>query len=299
MQNEKKRFVRRFHEASTEQVLKFTKMQGIGNDFVVVNALSDAPDEAGLPDLSRRLNDRKFGIGGDGLVLVLPSKIADFRMRMFNPDGSESEMCGNGIRCFARFVHDHKLYPEPQIKVETLAGVKIVRLQLRGGSVEAVRVEMGTPRLLRSEIPMRGDDNGRVIGEGLKVEGRRFEITAVSMGNPHVLIFEDNLDKLPLERFGPAIETHRAFPERTNVHFIHVCNAGEIRIRTWERGAGATLACGTGACAAVVASVLNDKTGRNVLVHLPGGDLRVEWLGDNRVVMTGPAEEVFTGEIAL
>ena len=279
--------------------MKFTKMHGIGNDFVVVNALTEMPEEGRLADISRKVNDRKFGVGGDGLILILPSKAADFKMRMFNPDGSEAEMCGNGIRCFAKYVFEHKLFPETQLKVETLAGIKILRLQTRGGRVEAVRVDMGVPRLLRSEIPMRGDDNEKVIGEGLKAEGRRFDITAVSMGNPHVIIFEDKLEGFPVSRYGPAIENHKAFPQRTNVHFVHVCNNGEIVIRTWERGAGETLACGTGACACVVACALNNKTGRSVLAHLPGGDLRIEWTGDNRVMMTGPADEVFTGEIPL
>ncbi len=276
--------------------MKFTKMHGIGNDFVVVNALSGGIDESRLHELSRKVNERKFGVGADGLILVLPSKIADYRMRMFNPDGSEAEMCGNGIRCFAKYVYDRKLIPETQVKVETLAGVKLLKLQIRAGKVEAVRVDMGVPRLQRAEIPMRGDDNGRVINEGLKAEGRRFEITAVSMGNPHVIIFEDNVESFPVWRYGPPIETHKSFPERTNVHFVQVCNQGEIIVRTWERGAGETLACGTGACASVVACVLNDKTVRSVLVHLPGGDLRVEWMGDQRVVMTGAAEEVFEGD---
>src|SRR5579871_6020515 len=212
--------------------VKFTKMHGIGNDFVVVNALTEAPEESLLPDLSRRVNDRKFGVGGDGLILVLPSKTADFKMRMFNPDGSEAEMCGNGIRCFAKYVFDRKLISEPQVKVETLAGSKLLKLLTRGGRVESVRVDMGVPRLLRSEIPMRGEDNEKVIGEPLKAEGRRFEITAVSMGNPHVVIYEDNLHSFPVARYGPAIENHKSFPQRTNVHFVQVCNTGEIVVRT-------------------------------------------------------------------
>ncbi len=279
--------------------MKFTKMHGIGNDFVVVNALTEAPAEADLPDISRRVNHRKFGIGGDGLLLILPSRVADFRMRMFNPDGSEAEMCGNGIRCFAKYVYERKLIPETQVKVETLAGVKLLRLQIRSGKVEAVRVDMGVPRLLRSEIPMRGDDNSRVINEGLKVDGKRIEITAVSMGNPHVMVFEENVDSVPVTRLGPMIETHKSFPDRTNVHFVQVCNPSEMILRTWERGAGETLACGTGACASVVAAVLTGRTGRTVLVHLPGGDLRIEWMGDQRVVMTGPAEDVFEGDFPL
>ena len=274
-------------------------MHGIGNDFVVVEALGEPLDENRLPDMARKVNDRKFGVGGDGLLLVLPSKIADFKMRMLNPDGSEAEMCGNGIRCFAKYVHDRRLVSEPQVKVETLAGVKVLKMQLRGGKVESVRVDMGTPQLLRSEIPMRGDDNGRVIAERLKVEGQTFEITAVSMGNPHVIIFEDNVANFAVAKWGPLIENHKVFPQRTNVHFVQVCNNGEIIMRTWERGAGETLACGTGACACAVACVLNNKTGRTITAHLPGGELRIEWLGDNRVMMTGPAEEVFEGEISL
>jgi diaminopimelate epimerase len=279
--------------------VKFVKMQGIGNDFVVVNGFEEAIPEEQLPEISRRLNDRKFGVGGDGLILVLPSKVADFRMRMFNPDGSEAEMCGNGIRCFAKYVYDRKLIAEPQVKVETLAGVKHLKLFTRGGKVDAVRVDMGQPRLNRAEIPMRGDTNGPVIGEALRADGRRFEITAVSMGNPHAVIFEDKLESLPVERYGPHIENHKAFPQRTNVQFVKVLSSSEIVLRTWERGAGVTLACGTGACAAVVAGVLNGRTGKRVTVHLLGGDLLVEWNGDNRVFMTGPAEEVFVGEIAL
>jgi diaminopimelate epimerase len=279
--------------------VKFTKMHGIGNDFVVVNALAESVEESALGELSRRVNDRKFGIGGDGLILVLPSKQADYKMRMFNPDGSEAEMCGNGIRCFAKFVYDHKLNPETQLKVETLAGIKVLKLMTRAGRVESVRVDMGSPILQRSRIPMRGDDEGPVIGEILKAEGHKFEITAVSMGNPHVVIFDDNPENVPLARYGAAIENHKSFPQRTNVHFVQVCSASEIIMRTWERGAGITQACGTGACACVVAAVLNKKTGRNVLVHLPGGDLRVEWTGDDRVLMTGPAAEVFQGDITL
>ena len=279
--------------------MKFTKMHGIGNDFIMVDSLKETPDEATLPEIARKVNDRKFGIGGDGLILLLPSKVADFKMRMFNPDGSEAEMCGNGIRCFAKYVYDRKMLTDTQVKVDTLAGVLMLRLQLRSGKVENVKVDMGIPHLLRSEIPMRGDDNGQVINETLKVEGKPYEITAVSMGNPHVIIFENHLDDYPVARIGSLIENHKAFPERTNVHFVQVLDNAEVRMRTWERGAGETLACGTGACAVAVACALNNKTSRNVLLHLPGGDLRVEWLGDNRVMMTGPAAEVFEGEIAL
>ncbi len=277
----------------------FTKMQGIGNDFIVVNCLNDPLFEDRLTEISIKVNDRKFGIGGDGLILVLPSRMADFRMRMFNPDGSEAEMCGNGIRCFAKYVYDRKLVSDSQVKVETLAGVKMLKLITRGGKVENVRVDMGQPRLRRSEIPMRGEDTEKVVGEPLKADGKRYEITAVSMGNPHVVIFEDNIDAFDLARVGPQIENHKSFPQRTNLQVVKVCSNSEIILRTWERGAGVTLACGTGACAAVVASALNGKTVKRVNVHLPGGDLLVEWMGDNRVMMTGAAEEVFEGEIPL
>jgi diaminopimelate epimerase len=279
--------------------MNFTKMHGIGNDFIMVDALKEPFAEERLPEISRKLNDRRFGIGGDGLILVCPSRVADFRMRMFNPDGSESEMCGNGIRCFARWVYDRKLIHEPQVKVETLAGTKHLKLLTRGGVVESVRVDMGSPHLKRSEIPMRGDETDKVVGEILKVDGRKFEITAVSMGNPHVIIFDDNPDPAEVARYGPQIEHHKSFPQRTNVHFVKVCSRDEIVMRTWERGAGITLACGTGACATVVACVLNGKTAKRVLAHLPGGDLTIEWTGDNRVMMTGPAEQVFEGEIPI
>lgn len=280
-------------------MLKFTKMHGIGNDFIVIDAIHQPLEESRLPEISQRLNHRKFGIGGDGIILVCPSKIADFKMRMLNPDGSEAEMCGNGIRCFAKYVYDKGHHADTQLKVETLDGVKVLKLNQRAGKVETVRVDMGQPHLLRSEIPMRGEDNGKVIAEPLKVEGQKFDITAVSMGNPHVVIFENSLEGYPVARLGPAIENHKSFPKRTNVHFVQVHNPNEVTMKTWERGAGETLACGTGACAVAVACVLNNKTSRNVLLHLPGGDLRVEWLGDNRVVMTGPASEVFEGEMSL
>ncbi len=279
--------------------MQFVKMHGIGNDFVVVNVLENPLDEVKLPAIAQKVNDRKFGIGGDGLILVLPSKVAHYKMRMFNPDGSEAEMCGNGIRCFAKYVFDRKLHIETTLAVETLAGVKPLKLTARGGKVESVRVDMGVPRLKRSEIPMKGDEADKVVSESLKVEGQKFDITAVSMGNPHVIIFESKLKDFPVAKWGTLIENHKSFPVRTNVHFVSVCNAGEVVMRTWERGAGETLACGTGACAVAVACVLNGKTNRNIELHLPGGDLRVEWNGDNRVFMTGAAEEVFTGEMAV
>lgn len=279
--------------------LSFIKMHGIGNDFVVVDCLTvGAPSPAALQEASSRLCDRRLGIGSDGVLLVLPSRVANYKMRMFNPDGSEAEMCGNGIRCFAKFVYDRGHTRDTTITVETLGGTKTLRMTTKSGRVETVKVDMGCPSLERGDLPMRGDP-GPVRGEILKADGKRFEITGVSMGNPHVVFFADSVESVPIERVGPAIETHPSFPKRTNVHAVQVISNDEIRMLTWERGAGKTFACGTGACASVVASAVNNRTGRRVLAHLPGGDLLIEWTGDNRVLMTGPAEEVFTGQITL
>ena len=280
-------------------ITRFTKMHGIGNDFVVIDAHYRALPEDTLPEISRRLCHRKFGIGADGLILILDSDSADFRMRMFNPDGSEPEMCGNGIRCFAKYVHDHGLTSDRRITVETGAGILPLDLQVSEHRVDSVRVDMGPPYLRRDEIPMGGSGSSPVIGEHIVVDGTDFALTAVSMGNPHAVIFTDDAAAIPLDRVGPRIETHPLFPARANVHFVQVQSTEEITMRTWERGAGATLACGTGACASVVAAILNGRTGRRVLAHLPGGDLLVEWTEDNHVYMTGPAVEVFEGEIDL
>jgi diaminopimelate epimerase len=281
------------------RALRFTKMHGLGNDYIFVNGMSERLPRVSLPRLARALSDRHFGIGADGLILVLPSRSAQFRMQVFNADGSEAEMCGNGIRMFARYVYEHGLTRDRELAVETLAGVIRPRLMVRGGRVASVRVDMGEPRLERSEIPMRGKP-GRVIGEALRVDGERYEVTAVSMGNPHCVIFVKEVAEFPVARVGPAIERHRAFPRRTNVEFVQVLGRSALRMRVWERGAGETLACGTGACATLVAAVLNGKADRKATVHLPGGDLKIEWrASDNRVYMTGPAEEVFSGEIAL
>jgi len=279
--------------------VQFTKMHGIGNDFVVFECLKSEIAEETLPELARRLCDRRFGVGADGLILVLPSRVAHLRMRMFNPDGSEAEMCGNGIRCFAKYVYDRQHVNSTQMNVETLAGVKPLKLSTQGGKVTSVTVDMGVPGLAPEEIPVRVDGVESVVGYPLRVAGRKLEFTAVSMGNPHAVIFLDNVSSFPVEKVGPEIENHKLFPRRTNVQFVQVVNSREIIVRTWERGAGITLACGTGACASVVAGALNKLTSREVLVHLPGGDLQVEWLGDGRVLMTGPATEVFVGEIDI
>lgn len=279
--------------------MKFSKMQGIGNDFVVVDCVTQSHSEETLASLAQKICDRRFGIGADGLILVLPSRSADFRMRMFNPDGSEAEMCGNGTRCLARFVYDHGLTDATSITLETLAGIRNLKLHTRGRSVEAVRVDMGQPILRRSLIPMRGTDSPDVLDETIKVNNRKVRITAVSMGNPHAVTFDLGTEMHTVTSLGPLIENHRLFPSRTNVQFADAKTTTEVVLRTWERGAGVTLGCGTGACATVVAGVLTGRLNRRVTVHLLGGDLIVELTGDNRVVMTGPAEEVFQGEYPL
>jgi len=274
--------------------LTFTKMHGLGNDFVMVD-LRKKP----LPSLARKARaicDRRFGVGCDQIIAILPSKKADCRMRIFNADGSEVEMCGNGIRCLAKYLwdrNDRKIHAKGYLDVETPAG--IIRPHIRTGGL--VEVDMGEPVLSGRSVPTTFD--GHVIGRPLKANGKTYRITAVSMGNPHCVIFTEDVDKVDLEGEGPALENHPAFPNRTNVEFVQPMSRARVRARVWERGAGATLACGTGACAVAVASALNGKTGRKVRVELPGGTLRIEWTRSNRVLMTGPATEVFTGEMAL
>jgi len=281
-------------------MIKFTKMHGLGNDFVVVDAIEGAPAEEKLPALAKALCARRFGVGADGMILVLPSRAADFRMRIFNADGSEAEMCGNGIRAFARFVYERSYTRQRELEVETLAGIVRPRLRLRGGKVTGVRVDMGEPRLGRSEIPMKGPEAERVVGERIRVGGRRYEMTAVSMGNPHCVLFVPDVERAKVEQIGPAIEHHDLFPRRTNVEFAQIVGEGEMKMRVWERGAGETLACGTGASAAVVAAVLNGLLSRKAKVHLRGGDLHVHWNPEsNHVFIEGPAVEVFSGETKL
>jgi diaminopimelate epimerase len=273
--------------------MRFTKMHGCGNDYIFVDGFSERVARPSA--LARRMSDRHFGVGGDGLILILPSKRADLRMRMFNADGSEAEMCGNGIRCLSKYAYERGLARKRRITVETKAGVHTLENTVRGGKVRAVRVDMGLPRLERSEVPMRGRA-GRVVGEPFPIDGVTYEITALSMGNPHCVIYVDGVESFPVTEVGPKIETHRRFPHRTNVEFVEILSPGEVSVRTWERGAGETLACGTGASAVCVAGVLAGKTERLVTAHLLGGTLELEWAEDDRVYMTGPAEEVFTGE---
>jgi diaminopimelate epimerase len=242
------------------------------------------------------MSDRHFGVGSDGLILIMPSERADARMRMFNADGSEGEMCGNGVRCVAKYVYDHGLVRKPQLAIETGRGVLTLALELSGGKVSRVTVNMGVPILKGADIPtlLPGDPP---LNQPISVEDRQFRVTAVSMGNPHAVIYVDDVNGFPLETIGPKLEKHPMFPRRVNVHIVEVIGPGEVRMRTWERGSGITLACGTGACAVCVAGVLVDRTQRRLLAHLPGGDLDLDWPDpDSAVFMTGPATEVFSGE---
>lgn len=278
--------------------MKFTKMQGAGNDYVYVNCFEEKVENPA--EMAQKVSNRNFGIGSDGLILIMPSTVADVRMRMFNSDGSESEMCGNGIRCVAKYAYDHGIVAEKEITAETGAGILTLQLFTNAANkVERVRVNMGEPRLVRAEIPMLGDAASRVVDEPLNILHSTFKITCVSMGNPHCVIFVDDVEDFPVEKYGPLIENHEMFPRRTNVEFVQIISRTEVRQRTWERGAGETLACGTGASAVTVACVLNGLTERRIVNHLSGGDLEMEWPENGPVFMTGPAVQVFTGEIDL
>ncbi len=277
--------------------MRFAKLHGIGNDYIFVDGFREELEGVDLPRLAREISDRHTGVGSDGLILALPSERADLRMRMFNADGSEGEMCGNGLRCLAKFAYEHGICRRERLVVETLAGDITAELSLEGGRVRTVRVDMGRPRLARGEIPMAGGDpDARVVEEPLEAAGREYRITAVSMGNPHCVIFRDTWEGLNLEEEGRALEHHPLFPRRTNVEFVRVAGPQRLEVRVWERGSGATLACGTGACAALVAACLTGRSGRSAVVALPGGELSVEWAPDERVFLTGPAQEVCTGD---
>ncbi|MBN2584617.1 MAG: diaminopimelate epimerase [Planctomycetes bacterium] len=274
--------------------MRFTKMHGAGNDYVYVNGFQEQVSDPAR--LARRVSDRHTGIGGDGLVLILPSDAADLRMRMYNLDGSEAEMCGNAIRCVAKYAWDHGLVRRNPLRIETGAGVLTLDLfEGPDGLIERARVDMGEPRLEAAKIPvaLTGD---RVVDASIEVDGRTLKMTCVSMGNPHAVFYTDDVTAIDLEHIGPKIENHRLFPARINVHFVEVRAADEVRMRTWERGSGITLACGTGASAVCVAGVLTGRSGRSILAHLPGGDLKLQWADNNHVLMTGPAVEVFSGE---
>jgi diaminopimelate epimerase len=274
-------------------------MQALANDYVYVDMFRETL--ADRPAVARAVSDRRLGIGSDGLILICPPSdpANDVRMEMYNSDGSRSEMCGNGLRCVGKYAYDHGLARKERLRVETDAGVKTLELSIEGGRAVAARTDMGPPRLDRAEIPMLGAP-GRVVGETLRAAGRDLVVTCVSMGNPHCVTFVDDPDAFPVETVGPAVENHASFPRRTNAEFVKVVSPREVVQRTWERGAGETWACGSGACAVAVAGRLNGLLGPDVTVHLRGGDLRIEWAGEGAsVFMTGPAVEVFRGEIEV
>lgn len=277
--------------------MDFVKMHGAGNDFILARAASW--EEAGnFQVFAEWLCDRNFGIGGDGLIITGPDAEFDIFMRIFNSDGSEPEMCGNGIRCVARYAYEHGLVDSTSITVRTLAGPRRPEVIIENGQAVSVKVDMGEPILQRELIPVAG--NGDITGVQLDIPQASLSATTVSMGNPHCVIFVDDLDKVPVNEWGPRLENHAIFPARTNVEFVEIVNSGEMIMRVWERGAGITLACGTGACATLVAAVLNGKSERRGIIHLLGGDLFIEWNAtDNHVYMSGPAQEVFSGQIDL
>jgi diaminopimelate epimerase len=273
--------------------MRFTKMQGAGNDYVYVDCFRQ-PLPADLPALSRAISDRHFGVGGDGLILICPSESADARMRMFNADGSESEMCGNGIRCVAKYVYDHGLARKTTLRIETGRGILSLDLEVEKDRVERVRVNMGEPILHSEKIPTTLPGNPPL---DLSLPRQPLRVTCVSMGNPHVVAFVNLITDELVLGVGPQVEQDPLFPRRTNVEFVQVHSPNEVTMRVWERGSGETLACGTGSCAACVAGVLTGRTQRRLLVHLRGGDLNLHWSeADNHVYMTGPAVEVFSGD---
>lgn len=276
--------------------MRFTKMEGLGNDYIYVDCMAGEP-ASDWENLSIRMSDRHFGVGADGIILIMPSKVADFRMRMYNADGSEGKMCGNGSRCVAKYVYDNGLTRKTEVTLETLAGIKVLKMHLGAdGKVDTVTVDMGEPILTAAEVPALSASE-RMVEENLPTAKHGdFAVTAVSMGNPHGVIFVDEItDELVLGA-GPELERHSAFPDRANIEFVKVIDGETVQMRVWERGSGETLACGTGACATAVAAALTGRTNRKVTVKLIGGDLSIEWNEkDNHVYMTGPARTVFTG----
>ena len=278
--------------------MKFTKMQGLGNDYIYINCTKGYESIENPGELSKKLSDRHFGIGGDGIILICDSVLADFKMRMFNKDGSESEMCGNGIRCVGKYVYDFGLTKKNNITIETLAGIKNLKLNISKGKVESVCVDMGEPILEPNKIPLKCDNNKNIIE--LNLLDNKFIFHCVSMGNPHAITVIDDIKNFDVNKFGKLVESDYHFPKKTNVEFIQILDTNNIKMRVFERGSGETLACGTGACASVVSCVLNGLTERKVKVNLLGGFLDIEYNeSDNHVYMTGPAVTVFKGEIEL
>ena len=277
--------------------MKFTKMQGLGNDYVYVNCFKETIENP--PEMAKKVSNRNFGIGSDGLIMINPSDVADFEMEMYNADGSRSEMCGNGIRCVGKYVYDYGLTEKEHISVETLAGIKYLDLTVEDGKVKLVKVDMGSPELVPENIPIVADGN-RVIDEPINVNGTEYRMTGVSMGNPHAVVYVEDVKGLDIETIGPAFENHERFPNRVNTEFVKVLDRNTVEMRLWERGSGETMACGTGACAVAVACILNGFTEDKVTVKLLGGDLQIEWDKEaDKIYMTGPAEVSFDGEINL
>lgn len=277
--------------------MKFTKMQGLGNDYVYVNCFQEKVENPS--EVAVKVSDRHFGIGSDGLILINPSEVADFEMEMYNADGSRGEMCGNGIRCVAKYVYDYGLTDKTSISVETLGGIKYLELTVKDGKVELVRVDMGKPILVPAQIPIVAEGE-RVLDEPIEVDGNLYHMTGVSMGNPHTVVFMDDVQNLEIEKIGPLFEHHERFPKRVNTEFVKVLDRRTVQMRVWERGSGETLACGTGACAVAVACILNGLTEDEVTVKLLGGDLNIFWDREkDTVYMTGPAKVVFDGVYPL
>jgi diaminopimelate epimerase len=274
--------------------MHFWKMQGLGNDYIVIDTRNEKITSKKAAELAKRLCERRFSVGADGLLLVMTSKIADAKMRIFNADGSEAEMCGNGIRCFAKYCYENGVVKEKEFSVETLSGIKQVWLTVNSEEVKAVKVDMCEPNWERSSLPMIG--HGAWVDEKLEVDGEVFSVTCLSMGNPHCVMFVDNVDDFPVDQIGPKIENHKTFPKRTNIEFVQVLGSSQLKIRVWERGCGETLACGTGTCAAVAAANRLKKVGEKVTVHLSGGCLQVEVAG-GRLYLSGAAEKVFEGTL--
>lgn len=283
--------------------MKFTKMQGCGNDYIYINGFEEHIPQEDKPELVRKISDRHFGIGGDGAIFINPSDEADFEMEMYNADGSRAEMCGNGIRCVAKYVYDFGLTNQTDISVISCGKIKYLQLFLKDGRVETVRVDMGAPVLAAEEIPVTplpGGEGRRVVGEPVTVQGTEYKMTCVSMGNPHAVVFVDDVEHLDLEKIGPHFETHERFPKKINTEFVKILDRHTVQMRVWERGTGETLACGTGCCATVVACILNGLTDHTVTVKLLGGEIEITWDGaDGSVYMAGPAASVFTGEFPV
>lgn len=274
--------------------MRFEKWQGCGNDFVMVDCFTEKISD--YSKLAVRLCDRHYGIGADGLIVMLPSEQADLKMRIFNTDGSEAEMCGNGIRCFAKMAYEHKRADKTEFTVETGAGILVPKLFVENGEVKLVKVDMGKPVLTPELVPVDFKGKDRVVSEPIEVDGKEYKMTCVSMGNPHCVVFVDSIDETPVEKLGPLFENHKRFPRKTNTEFVMVKSPSHLRMRVWERGASITLACGTGSCATLVAAVLNGLSENKAEIELDGGTLFVEWEDGGSVYMTGTAEHVFDGE---